>query len=506
MDKRGVFVFALLFASAAPIIAADDLFPSTTLILWGRTTVGQVVSSVSEKGGYDFEFQREWLENFEGGVRLNRQLSPQLCGRFHIGFGANASIVNQRNQPPVELTARRFTAALLDASMLYTRPGFFMENDSLQIEMGYFPFKYNPQAENLGEYLFRSGTYPGVLINGFENANNDRPKMGGVHFGYCAPMLGTLKLDMLLNSELEIFPLRDLNLTGIATYIPHRIFTIGAGVEFARLIILDERKTTPGLYQKGIDQWIGYIDPVTKDTTLYSFKGTKLMGRATLDLKAGLETLTGPLSFFGKEDLKVYGEAALLGVKNYPGWYENRKERIPAMFGMNWPTNQFLSYAIVPGVMGYLLEKKKSQRAFKLGTYGAGGVLLGAASWLFDRMLNTNTKLDLLAIEGEYYGTKYWNSQEFIWKAHSPEPYVGNSAGMNYSDWNDSLGKTDDDWKWSLYASRKIGTHFKISAQAASDHTSRSVYAPGPPSFVKYTEMVPRSKDWYWMMRVMYLF
>ena len=29
-----------------------------------------------------------------------------------------------------------------------------------------FPHKYNPDSKHLGEYLFRSGTYPGVISTG----------------------------------------------------------------------------------------------------------------------------------------------------------------------------------------------------------------------------------------------------------------------------------------------------------------------------------------------------
>ena len=69
-----------------------------------------------------------------------------------------------------------------------------------------------------------------------------------------------------------------------------------------------------------------------------------------------------------------------------------------------------------------------------------------------------------------------------------------------------TLEKTDDDWKWSVYAARKIGDHVRISLQFASDHTPRNWYTPGPPSYVKYTEMVPRTKDWYFMSRVSLFF
>ncbi len=44
------------------------------------------------------------------------------------------------------------------AKMLFT-PG-------LNLEMGYFPLKYNSPAMNLGEYLLRGESYPGYLVTG----------------------------------------------------------------------------------------------------------------------------------------------------------------------------------------------------------------------------------------------------------------------------------------------------------------------------------------------------
>jgi hypothetical protein len=458
MMRQVLMVLAVLAAAAVPAFAGNDSLQALNITLWGRTTLGQVVSSATEEGQYDFDFKGEWLENFEGGVRLNRQVLPGLLGRFHVGFGVNASTVRQKNSISIEQTAKKFTASLLDASMLYTLGNLFLKKDTFQIEFGYFPFKYNPQSTNLGEYLYRSNTYPGVLISGFENSNIDKPKVGGLHLSYLCNAGGKLKQDVLLNSELDIYPLHDLNLTYMAAYAPHPIFTIGAGVEFARLVVFDAKKTTPGTDKNShptVDKWVGYPDTMTHDTTLYTFSGTKLMGRATLDIKEIIEAFTGKIKLFGSEDLKLYGETAVLGVKDYPGWYNDIRKRIPIMGGFNLPT-------------------------FKV--------------------------LDVLSIEVERYQSPYWNSQEFIWKSQSPVPYIGSAAGSNYNGWNDSLAKTDDDWKWSIYASRKIGKLFRISAQAASDHTPRNWYTQGPPSAVKYTDMVPRSWDWYYMMRVSYNF
>jgi hypothetical protein len=61
MYKTGLCGFALLIAFAVPAVAANDSLPSTAIMLWGRTTLGQVVSSTFETGTYDFDFERERL-------------------------------------------------------------------------------------------------------------------------------------------------------------------------------------------------------------------------------------------------------------------------------------------------------------------------------------------------------------------------------------------------------------------------------------------------------------
>ena len=431
------------------IVLAAVCFGQTNLPdvkLWARFTLGQVVSSQTEATNNDYSFEHEWLKTMDAGVRLTRPVGSHLLGRLHFGVAINYN-VNQKNSQAVPFLGKKFTPYLLDAALQST---FAMRDglDTLQAEFGYFPFKYNAQSTNLGEYMFRTGTYPGYIISGFENSI-DKPKVCGLRLGYTIKGAGTLRQDLLLTTEMDVYPLNDISLTYMAGYTPHPFADISAGIQFARFISVDERKTTPWLDDVLFNasspdsrKWIGYIDTATGDTTKYTFSGIKCVGRFSLD----------PQAFFtwrilGKEDLKLYAEGALLGEKNYAPWYMNRYERIPVMFGLNFP-------------------------AFRL--------------------------LDVLSLEAEWYGSPYWNSQENIWTGRSPVPYTG-LGGPDPDNWQ---RKTDDRWKWSVYASRKIGTYLRISGQVASDHTPRFWYTPGPPTFVKYTEMVPRTKDWYYMMRM----
>jgi hypothetical protein len=459
MKRTYLLTFAVYLLIHTSVLASESSI-QTNFMFWSRFTLGKVVASTLESAAtYDTQFEGEWLETVEGGFRVIRNLSPYWSGRLNMGVQINAAIVGPNGYPTNEYSAKKAVPILLDATLEYKRGGLFATSDTLTTELGYFPFKYNPQSTNLGEYLFRSGTYPGCLVSGFEHSI-DRPKLAGVHVSYVLGSTIQLRQDLIVNTELDIYPYRDINLTYIATPSFNRLFDFGLGVEMARLISVDPRKTSIGLdtsYLHKYDPKIGYIDTMSGDTIRYTFKGTKFMCRATFDFK---ELFGGGEGVFGKEDLKIYGEAALLGVKNYAGWYENWKERVPMMVGFNIPT-------------------------FKL--------------------------LDVFSIEIERYTSPYVNSQEFIWKGSSSVPYLAGYPSLkfpNYDiDWNDSLARTDDDIKWSIYASRRIGKYLRISVQAASDHTPKIWYTPiPPPQSSKYDDMVQKTKDWYFTMRLAFLF
>lgn len=424
---------------------------------WSRMTMGQVVSS-SIDPGYDYYIDKEWLETIDAGIKVNYQLSPSLTWRLNLGAVVNVATIAYVKKKEFEGAIKKTSPVLLDACMEYQLKELFFGNDLLKIELGYYPFKYNQQSTNLGEYLFRSGTYPGWLLSGFEHSI-DKPKIAGVHASYTVGSTVSLKQDLIINTEMEVYPYHDINLTYIATPSFGKFLELGVGVQMARLISLDHRKTSIGTDDSiKFDATCGYIDTATGDTIRYTFRGTKLMGRAMFDVK---ELLGFGKKILGKEDLKIYGEIALLGAKNYKGWYENRKERIPMMVGFNFP-------------------------AFKI--------------------------LDVLSIEVEYYGTPYANNLEYIWKGCSPIPYIANRpAGASYPDrnrnWDDSYRVTDDDIRWSIYASKKIGKYIRLSAQAACDHTPKNWYTPFPPTTsTRYNDLVAKNDDWYYMMRLSFFF
>ena len=146
---------------------------------------------------------------------------------------------------------------------------------------------------------------------------------------------------------------------------------------------------------------------------------------------------------FGPKDLIIYGEAAILGVKNYPVYYKDRMERTPMMVGFNLP-------------------------AFKL--------------------------LDVLSLEAEYYPSRllpaYATTNSGGYQ-QVPVPYF--ETGYYPTDWD------KDNWKWTVYAERTLVRGVTLSAQAASDHARSWDWA----SFGKTNwEMYTTPSDWYWAMKL----
>jgi hypothetical protein len=487
---------------------------------WGWFTMGRTERSKFEKDNYDVNFEKEWLIDYDAGIKMVAPMPHGWNSRFHLGMTTAYPVLDPKKRD-AEFLRRKLALYMIDAAMDKTiKAG----DNSFFLEAGFFPVRYNPQAMNLGEYLYRSGTYPQYLISGFELA--DKEKLTGIHFQYKRYFAtdGCLKADAYITSGMRDFPIHDISPSIlVAVTTPRKFLEIGLGTEFSHLIGLDERKVTPAtdtvLFMPGTPEFrnVGWIDTTNsqdttihvRDTIKYTYRGVKTIARIMFDPAAFFTPSfrSGAKLFLGKEDLKLYGEIAVLGWKNYPGWYKNFNERVPAMFGFNCPTFQPFAYSVVPAILAYnLTEGETGLRTGRMAAYGLGGLLVGGGFMLLDMLCNIDTKADVLALEGQYFNYKYINSSENVWRNRGPVPYTGQRVPDYRTRGTEWYNIEDDNWKWSVYASKKLFTCLRVSAQVASDHLQRTMYMFGPPQSSKYTEIVPRTKDWYWMTRVMYYF
>ncbi len=316
-------------------------------------------------------------------------------------------------------------------------------NPSATLQFGLFPHKYS-ESVNLGEYLLRSGTYPGNLFSGGWSYMNAASYLAqGVRF--TLPTLGgTLRHELFAYMERNLQPAHDISPGYIVTYKPVPFVELGAGGVWSHAISLNSKRLAPKDPQNQYSKSTGMPtngEPAPSpcssgddsDCDYYTFKGFKVMGRAALDL--GLLTGIAPAG-----QAKVYTEAALLGVEDQPYYYEDKMARTPIMFGVSLPT------------------------------FGI---------------------LDRLTFEAEYLASAFPNSNVVVLQSQMPIPTT-DPYGYDPDD------KQFDEWKWTVYARRKIVDGVTLNAQAASDHL-RHVNYSGIPAGQTAT---PTASDWYYVLRI----
>jgi hypothetical protein len=351
----------------------------------------------------------------------------------------------------------------------YSEVGRFSQLPKFTLQAGYFPYKYKPDAANLGEYLLRSGAYPGYLTSGGWNLMGNGYMMQGIRLNM-ALWGGKFQSEFLLPMERDLPPNGDLSPTYIGTVTPMPGVEIGGGVACHHCIAVKPSITSPeieyGANFTAYGNGSGYIienpsyNPALPGTDLtgnnpryiydstqfYTFKGVKLMARASFDPKAFI-----PMPLLGPQDLKIFGEVALLGVKDHPFYYEKKTERMPVMFGVNIPT-------------------------FRV--------------------------LDLLSFQMEYYGSRFANSLENAYQYQTPTLPFTDSNNVSVSDPNlhdrNAEAVIKDNWKWSLYAKKQVVKGLNIYAQAANDHMRLPFWT----ALNSWTPVTNRQKeDWYYLIR-----
>lgn len=293
-----------------------------------------------------------------------------------------------------------------EARVSYTRTEFLSENGSLRLNLGSFGYNYNPDAKNLGVYLMRGYVYPGALVSGFGNIFGAQARYEN----------GGFRNDLILKSETEERPIYDLSLADVVSYRVLPGLEFGAGVNFYRMLPSNKDLTSPGkdcpgpAYAGENCYVLDYSDTAggaPPDTILGSLAGTKLMARFSLDPKALFGWTHAGSRAWGKADWVLYGEAAVIGVKDYPVVYDDVWRRVPVMIGFNFP------------MLGYL---------------------------------------DYLSLEVEYYASK--NSAD-----NRPA-----SFGSWLPSTDLAYDTKRDDWKWSVNASKVVLGNLQVSIQVANDH------------------------------------
>lgn len=325
------------------------------------------------------------------------------------------------------------------------------------LEFGFIPYKYNRDARNLGEYLYRSGTYPGdvVTTDGYQFMDHALYDAYGIH-ARINTLGGTITHDLNLFTEAFIEPIGDIT-PAYELGLKTSRFELGAGAAYNRGISYRPGRSRPAdennlyievqadptkgyAYYKG--PFMGASSEVRDDASRpyavlhrWTQRGIKLMARAAVDL--------GDLLPEGKrspEDLRLYAELAVLGLENQPYYYERLRQRIPIMAGINLPT-------------------------FRI--------------------------LDLFSVQTEYYEAKFNNVSQAD-RISIPTWTVANYATRDLDTYGPSR------WRWSIYGKKRLNPLLDVNFQVASDHlrlrnvlSTRSDYA-----------LTSNPGSWYYLLKL----
>jgi hypothetical protein len=183
---------------------------------------------------------------------------------------------------------------------------------------------------------------------------------------------------------------------------------------------------------------VGDLNPALHGTnTHYSFAGTILTGRIAFN-PMGFMNMESPM---GKDAFKVYAEIAVLGWKNYAGFYEDRSERMPMMAGIHLPT------------------------------------------WNY---------LDFLTLEVEKFKNHHLPSYDMRSFENVPQP--GTHKGEMETEWDDAR-RTKDDFKWAV-AAKKSFHGWGVVGQFGTDHMK----LPNE-SETEVIDAMTRPSQWYVQLR-----
>ncbi|MBN1308092.1 MAG: hypothetical protein JXA18_09260 [Chitinispirillaceae bacterium] len=431
-----LFALAVCIGASAIVSAGPDNLKITPKG-YGSFEIGQIGHGYYKSSASDFfeEIGHVWQQrafaNLGFSVHYRDKLQINIAGEGLIAFSTP-----QIGKFPTTLQTRQFFY-IKTANALIS----FVDSERFtgQLQVGFFPYKYNHGVRNLGEYLFRSNPYPLVVYADFDYPQAD---LLGLR-GHIQLFNELIENDLLVHSELLAHPIQDWSVSDIISCnLLNKSVSVGLGVSLYHIF-----SAYQGKYMgSALD---GYYYPPNVDSTLLVSWSDTVMDRSAVNCMARLSFDPKrflPLSVFGENDLRLYGEIDLLGVEDYEPFYQNRNERMLFSFGFNLP-------------------------GFKV--------------------------IDLLNLEFEYCENKSAFSDQLFYGVTKPsyEP-------MNLSTYN--MKRVP--WRWSLYIKKTfLDQHLGFITQFGRDHKKINFYYINLAE-MSFAEVLPTKDDWWWVFKTEFKF
>jgi hypothetical protein len=493
-DFRGVtmvYKIGLALLGAGMLVSAQAQDNSSVvykpLAFGGFSEFGMLQSG---QYGNNKAFHDEWVDHFGAYIAQTVNTADDLA--FDIGLGG---VFEYQKREVISSTwgGTQYKNFFVGPSVADIRwKGAAGDGQGFGLQFGMFNYKYNPDANNLGEYLFRSGAYPVyVTSGGFWFMNNTAVQLQAAKASYG---MGALTSDFFLITETSMPALYDISSAAVVGYkLADGLVDLGAGINFKHMIPVKPSRTSPHIsanayftkdgvtytgnttlyferknfYRRrqledpanaakyealaladstsgaNVKAWLAAPAANGIKPEYYTQQGLITMARAAVDFKKILDS-----EMFGPNDLRLYAEAAILGVKNYPFYYEKISERMPMMIGFNLPGFKFI---------------------------------------------------DLISIQAEYFNSPALNSYWELVRTNSAIPVapLASDKTRSKTEYNDIT--SHDNIAWSVLLKKTFAGASYVSAQVARDHV-RTISidtwtAPEP------IEVLGSNSDWYWMLQ-----
>ena len=411
--------------------------------------------------------QHAWYSHMLGNVGLNAVLSQRI--RMSAGFEFRSYMNMSPTIYDWSINTNAYNLGDLAYSEFYLREaqGVFSllkeGSTSIELAFGYMPYKYSPDVRSLGEFLFRSGTYPFYLLGEF-----DRPftRLTGLRASVSAG--GDVldwKFDWLVLTERQYRPFWDLSIAAIADVNILKAVTIGAGVDFAHAVPMNSELTSPE--GNKLAQYVTWSQDSTQtETGSYTFKGTKLMAHASFDpffMLRGSGSLFSEIA--GKSGARIYGEVAVIGFEDYPA---NAKFDTSTTDGNPY---------------GYASLKEKTP-------------------WMVGITLPMWKILDECAFELERYPNPAPNSTAYLLLNGSPLPFykrVPQSTSYGF-------GVYKPRWYWVVYMKKQIANRCSVVGQVGREHVQWELPMIYQTANYDYEDCMVKPNEWGWHFKVVFGF
>lgn len=407
---------------------------------YGSFEVGQIGHGYFRKELDQFaeEIHHIWQQRCFTNLGFSVQYKEHLTLDF-VGEGLLAFSTPQKGLYPTTMQPRTFFY-IKSSNALLT----FGNEESFQygVQAGYFPYKYNKDVRNLGEYLFRTLPYPLVFFNDFDYAE---ATLLGLRFNVTL-FNRMISNDVILNSETIGHPVQNYSLSDVFDFNFRDVVSIGGGLSFYQCFSVYQGKNIGGsvdryYYLKNVPQ--EEIETLGLDTAI-EWSAVKIMGRVNFDPKKFFS-----FDILGENDLKLYYEINQIGTKNFEGIYDKASDRLVQSFGFNLPGLKYV---------------------------------------------------DLINVEFEYC-TNNTDMSDALFYTDYP---TLRPVPMSSVSGDEKLKRSP--WRWSVYVKKTLfNEHFNITAQVARDHKKLNFYY-FERAFMSFGETLPTCKDWWWALKTEYKF